>query len=317
MTPLDTIRQANAILDLTDPKNPKEPEWPEAEFIVGNPPFLGGKLLRTGLGDEFVGALFKQYDGNVPAEADLVCYWFDKARRAIEVGAVKRAGLLATQGIRGGANQRVLQRIKESGDIFMAWSDRRWMLAGAAVRISIVGFDNGSEVSRKLNGENVRSINSSLSVGPDLTAARSLKDNLNLAFMGDTKGGSFDITGSLAEKMLESHNPHSKSNADVVKPWANGSDIVDRRRGMWIIDFGKMPMEEAALYVLPFEFVNEKVRPQREKSKSTVDSWWLHERPRPKMRAALTGSHATWLLQQHPNTACSFGYHRMSCRIIN
>ena len=74
LTPLDTIRQTDAILDLSDPDNPAEPEWPAAEFIVGNPPFLGGKLLRTGLSDEYVDALFIQYNGKVPAEADLVCY---------------------------------------------------------------------------------------------------------------------------------------------------------------------------------------------------------------------------------------------------
>ena len=135
LTPLDTIRQTDAILDLTYPEHPAEPEWPAAEFIVGNQPFLGGKLLRTGLSDEYVEALFKQYDGKVPAEADLVCYWFDKAQRTIEAGKAKRAGPLATQGIRGGANRRVLQRIKETGDIFVAWSDHPWVLEGAAVHI--------------------------------------------------------------------------------------------------------------------------------------------------------------------------------------
>ena len=50
LTPIETIRQMDAILDLSDPEHPKEPEWPEAEFIVGNPPFLGGKRMRQGLG---------------------------------------------------------------------------------------------------------------------------------------------------------------------------------------------------------------------------------------------------------------------------
>ena len=289
LTPLDTIRQTDATLDLTDPEHPAEPEWPAAEFIVGNPPFLGGKLLRTGLSDEYVDALFKQYDGKVPAEADLVCYWFDKAQRAIAAGNASRVGLLATQGIRGGANRMVLQRIKETGDIFMAWSDRPWVLEGAAVRISIVGFDDGSELDRALNGATVQSINSSLSIGADLTAAQRLKDNLSVAFMGDTKGGPFDIPGTLAQQMLDSPNPHGKSNSEVVKPWVNGRDIVERGRGMWIIDFGDMGIEDAALYEVPFEYVNERVRPQREKSKSTTRAWWSHERPRPEMRKALEG----------------------------
>ncbi len=77
-------------------------------------------------------------------EADLCCYWFEKARRQIEEGKCQRAGLLATQGIRGGANRDVLKRIKETGDIFFAESDRDWILDGADVHVSMVGFDDGS-----------------------------------------------------------------------------------------------------------------------------------------------------------------------------
>ncbi len=289
LTPLDTIRQTDAILDLSDPEHPAEPEWPAAEFIVGNPPFLGGKLLRTGLSDEYVDALFDWYDGRVPAEADLVCYWFDKAQRMIETGQVKRAGLLATQGIRGGANRRVLQRIKETGDIFMAWSDHPWVLEGAAVHISIVGFDDGSESDRELDGHPVAAINANLTVGVDLTAAKRLRENLGIAFMGDTKGGPFDIPGDLAQQMLNSANPHSRSNAEVVRPWVNGRDITDRRRGMWIIDFGDMSLEQAALYEAPFEYVNAHVKPMRANNRRALyaNNWWWHMEPRPGMRKAL------------------------------
>ena len=120
-------------------------------MIVGNPPFLGGKRLRTELGDDYVERSSQLYDGRVPREADLVTYWFERARALIGAGQVRRAGLLATQGIRGGANRRVLERIKESGDIFCAWRDRPWILDGAAVRVSMVGFDDGSEQRRLLN----------------------------------------------------------------------------------------------------------------------------------------------------------------------
>ena len=75
--------------------------------------------------------------------------------------------------------------------------------------------------------------------------------------MGDTKGGPFDISGTLAQQMLGSSNPHGKSNSEVVRPWVNGRDIVDRGRGKWIIDFADMPIEDAALYEVPFEYVNE------------------------------------------------------------
>ena len=123
----------DAIVDLTDPADPKEPEWPKVDFIIGNPPFLGGKFLRRELGDEYVDRLLALWKDRVPAEADLCCYWFEKARGQIAAGHCKRAGLLATQGIRGGANREVLKRIKETGDIFFAVSDRAWVLDGASV----------------------------------------------------------------------------------------------------------------------------------------------------------------------------------------
>ena len=290
LTPLDTIRQTDAILDLSDPAQPAEPEWPAAEFIVGNPPFLGGKLLRTGLSDEYVDALFNWYDQRVPAEADLVCYWFDKAQRMIETGKVKRAGLLATQGIRGSANRRVLQRIKETGDIFMAWSDHPWVLEGAAVHISIVGFDDGTEANRVLDGRPVAAINANLTSGADLTVARKLSSNLNIAFQGPVKVGAFDIPGALAKEMLDSPNPHNKSNRVVISPWVNGKDITDRPRGMWIIDFGAMAHDEAALYEAPFEYVNAHVRPVREKNRDRQRRtyWWRLGRSGEDLRSAVS-----------------------------
>ena len=86
---LENIHHTDAILDLSDPSHPKEPAWPDADVIVGNPPFLGGKLLRTKLGDAYVDALFQVYLGRVSAEADLVCYWYEKARAMVEMGEVK------------------------------------------------------------------------------------------------------------------------------------------------------------------------------------------------------------------------------------
>ena len=258
---------------------------------MGNPPFLGGKLLRTNLSDEYVDVLLDWYAGRVPGEADLVCYWFDKARIMLESGLARRAGLLATQGIRGSANRRVLRRIKETGDIFMAWSDHPWILDGAAVHISMVGFDGGFEPTRHLNGSPVESINANLSTGADLTLAARLAENAGIAFMGDTKGGPFDIPASLATEMIASPNPHNSSNAEVIKPWVNGRDITDRPRGMWIIDFADMPAEQAALYEAPFEYVNAHVKPMRENNRRALyaTQWWWHMEPRPGMRKALGG----------------------------
>ena len=146
-----TIIQQDAVLAYDAAGKPMEPTWPQADVIIGNPPFLGGNRIRQELGDTYVEALFGVYAGCVPASADLVCYWFEKARALVENGSVQRVGLLATQGIRGGANRRVLERIKETGDIFWAQSDRNWVLNGAMVHVSMVGFDDGTEQKRELN----------------------------------------------------------------------------------------------------------------------------------------------------------------------
>ncbi|HUY90253.1 MAG TPA: DNA methyltransferase [Pirellulales bacterium] len=290
LEPIESIRLMDAIIDLSDPEHPKEPEWPAADFIVGNPPFLGGKLLRTNLGDEYVRTMFATWDGRVPHEADLCCYWFEKARRQIELGKCHRAGLLATQGIRGGANRKVLEATKATGDIFFAVSDRDWILDGAAVHVSMVGFDNGTESRRELDGVLVRTINANLRATADTTKAQRLGENLRLSFMGDTKGGAFDIPEDIAFEMLRIPNPDGCANSDVIVPWANGLDVTRRSRGMWIIDFGvNMPVHKAALYAAPYEYLEKRVRPEREKNKrqSYREKWWVHVEPRPAMRAAM------------------------------
>ena len=290
LTPLDTIRRMDAILDYDSNGNPVEPDWPDAEFIVGNPPFLGSQMLRSNLGDNATEAMYGIYDGRVPGSADIVCYWFEKARAKIESGECNRAGLLATQGIRGGENRRVLERIKATGDIFMAHSDHPWVLEGAAVHVSIVGFDNGAETERKLDAKPVAVINPNLTAGVNLTKARGLKENAGIGFKGIEKGGPFDIPGHLAMVMLNHPNPDGRDNRYVVKPWVNARDTTARPRGMWIIDFQDMTLEEAALYESPFEYVNTHVRPAREKNRElrTRIHWWRFRRSGDDVRTAIS-----------------------------
>ena len=305
LPPLDVIENRDAILNLSDPSHPVEPDWPDATFIVGNPPFLGGKLMRAYLGDAYVEALFAVYTGRVRAEADLVTYWFEKARAMIAAGRVRRAGLLATQGIRGGASRRVLDRVCKSGAIFMARSDDPWILDGAAVHVSFVVFDDGSERERTLDGRPVAAINANLTADVDLTQARRLPENLGIAFMGDTKGGPFDVAGALAREWLRRPNPDGRDNREVVRPWVNGSDVTGRSREMYIVDFGtSMAREEAALYEAPFEYVRRAVEPTRSSNRRAAyaERWWLHVEPRTGMRAALAGLDrylATPILTKH------------------
>lgn len=292
LKPLDTIRETDAVLDLSDPENPREPDWPEATVIVGNPPFLGAKFLRANLGSEYVEALFKVYRGRVAGMADFCAYWHEKARTMVEAGEVDRVGLLATQGIRGGGSRQTLRRVKESGEIFLAWSDEPWVVEGAAVHVSIIGFDDGSEREKWLNGRRVDSINANLSTGADLTRAVRLSENAGIAFMADVKGGAFDISKEVALAMLAHPNPDGRSNADVIRPWVNGLDVTRRPRDMWIIDFGvSTPKAEAALYEAPFEYLKQYVEPTRSKVRRTsyATKWWLHVEPCSGMRAAVEG----------------------------
>ena len=299
LKPLETIECRDAILT---PEG-QEPEWPAADVVIGNPPFLGGKLLNTHLGDDYVSRIFKVYAGRVPAEADLVCYWFVKAGEHLDALRAKRVGLVSTNSIRGGANRRALQTAVEGCPIFEAWSDEPWVIDGAAVRVSLVCFarpEDGSAPApqRRLDGELVDAVHADLTArrggaGVDLTGVQRLYRNLGVAFMGDTKGGPFDVPGSQAREWLrEPVNPNGRPNSDVLGPWMNGMDVTRRPADKWIVDFGwKMVQEEAALYEAPFQHAREHVYPMRQRNRreSYREHWWRHVEPRQGMWRVLDG----------------------------
>ena len=291
LKPLDTIECRDAILT---PEG-EEPEWPEADVVIGNPPFLGGKLLRGTLGADYTDMLRKVYKRSIPAFADLVCYWFHKAGNLVSEGKITRAGLVATNSIRGGKNRSVLDRIVEHGTIFDAWSDEPWVVDGASVRVSLVCFGHeefGLPVS--LNGEKSSQIAADLTSGKaDLTKAGKLLTNRSVAFVGDQKSGPFDVSGEMAREWLRlPANPNGRPNADVLKPWVNGMDVTRRPAGKWIVDFGDTMSEtEAALYEMPFAYAQDHVwsMRQRSKVKGIQEVWWQHWCPRPEMWRALDG----------------------------
>ncbi len=294
LKPLDNIKLMDAILAYAADGKPVEPAWPAAEVIVGNPPFLGGGRLRGELGNSYVDALFSLYSESIPSFSDLVCYWFELARQQAIRNQSLRCGLLATNSIRGGVNRRVLERICDTGGIFYAWGDRDWILDGADVRVSMIGFDNGADHSRILDGKNVVRINPDLTSGIDLTTAGILPENLGIQFEGTKKGADFDISSALAEEMLKQPpNETGRSNHDVVKPWMNAYDVTRSNRERWIIDFGTdMSLEDAMRYHAPFAHVERYVRPKYAESRP---KWWLHERTRPEMRIAdLDDDMQTW-----------------------
>ena len=290
LKPLDGIEHRDALLNADG----SEADWPTADVIVGNPPFLGGSVMRGELGADYVETLRQTYDGRVPGGADLVTYWFEKARAQIAAGKLQAAGLVSTNSIRGGANRKVLERIVDTTRIFEAWSDEEWVNDGAAVRVSLVGFGPffGVDRSNRLDGEEVASIHADLtaSEGLDLTKAIRLQENASTAYLGMKKGGNFDIQGETAFLWLKQPNPNGRPNSDVVKPWVNGTDIVKRRLDKWIIDFGnEIPENAAALYELPFGYVLENVKPEREKNNREIRRryWWRFSEPMPALRRAV------------------------------
>ncbi|MBK8901688.1 MAG: class I SAM-dependent DNA methyltransferase [Anaerolineaceae bacterium] len=291
LRPLRNIRRMDAILAYDENGRPVEPEWPEADVIVGNPPFLGSQRMRQELGDKYLADLHKLYGDRIPGQSDLVCYWFEKARHMIEVDVLTRVGLLATNSIRGGANRTVLDRIKATGDIFIGWSDNPWILDGAAVRVSIVGFDKGTETNKHLDGKSAAMINSDLTSAVDITIAKRLEENSNLAFQGPVKVGAFDIEPSIAQTMLAQSNNEPVPNSDVVKPWMNGSDITRRPRGMYIIDFGELTLEEATKYEAPFKYVEKNIKPEREANRDYQRRtyWWRLGRSGGDLKLATSG----------------------------
>ena len=182
LKPLDTIECRDAILT---PDN-TEPDWPEADVVIGNPPFLGGKLLITTLGEDYVSKIFTTYAGRVPAEADLVCYWFEKAGQQIAAGKATRAGLVATNSIRGHANRRALQAATETaadlrGVERRAVDDRRGGRSGVVWSASRAPTTSPCPDAR-LDGQPVDEIYTDLTarcggVGVDLTVVRRLPEN--------------------------------------------------------------------------------------------------------------------------------------------
>src|SRR5206468_2442820 len=113
-------------------------------------------------------------------------------------------------------------------------------------------------------GKRVGTINPNLTTATDVTQARALSANARLAYMGDTKGGAFDIEFETAQRMLEAPNVNGRPSSDVVVPWCNGLDVTRRLRGTWIIDFGTSASEEtASLYEAPFAHARLHVFPER------------------------------------------------------
>ena len=186
----------------------------------------------------------------------------------------------------------MLRRINDTGGIFWAIADKDWILDGANVHVSLVGFDDGEEKSRVLDGEVVAEIHNDLTSSAKITEALPLRENQELSFIGSAAHGPFDMDESTAHRMLATTgNPNGRPNSDVVRPVISGIDIVQGPRRKWTVDFGTLSEEESANYAAPFEHVRTHVYPVRAKNRRSnyASKWWQYGEVRPGMRKALEG----------------------------
>lgn len=289
---LDGIANRDALIDEVART---QAQWPVADVVVGNPPFLGSQNMLGELHPDYVDEVRKVFDGTVPGSSDLVCYWFYRCADQIEKGLLRAGGLVATNSIRGGTNRLALERIQAVATITSAWSDEPWALDGAAVRVSLICFTAAPQSDEKplLDGRHVKQIHSDLTGDTiDITTAKRLVENMGVAFQGPVKVGSFDIEGDLARSWLSGlTNPNGSSNGDVLRPWTNGMDITRRPSGTWIIDFDELSEEAAAQYEAPFEHVRKSVRPERLRNRDTQrrENWWRLGRSGSEYKRAARG----------------------------
>jgi len=298
---LETIENRDALLETVESHDGETAEsltlpatWPAADFIIGNPPFIGDKRMREELGDEYTETLRRIYRAVVPGGADFVCYWFAKLLAQNELG-VKRVGLVSTQMIRRGRNNEVIRSLTASGfRLFDVWQNEPWHDNGALVRTSIVCLlaPNERPDTLRIDSKPTDRINVDLSGGLDLSGVQPLAANAGLSINGVSRAGRFNVPEATALDWLLLPNPNGRPNSDVLSPTWGADDLGGYWSGEWLIDFGcDMAEQDAALYAAPFEWIEEYVKPVRAVNNRPTrrDKWWIHGEPRRGMRQMLVG----------------------------
>jgi hypothetical protein len=261
--------------------------WPEADAIIGNPPFLGGKRIRAELGNKYIEAIFETFP-DTHNFADLCCYWFRRAHEKVKNGA--RAGLVGTNMVRRGYNRRAsLDYITQNGGhIHDAVSSQQWS-GDASVHVSIVNWSSERPNQCKLDGELVKEINSFLKDTVDTSDAIRLKSNSGRSFIGvQPTGKGFEVADEEGEQWIRA-NPR---NREVLRRYLIAKDLARNPNGKpscWIIDFNEMTLEEAEEFQLPFKKVVADVKPQRDKVRRehVRKYWWKLQERRQGMRTAI------------------------------
>ena len=280
----------------------RKAEWPQADFIVGNPPFIGAASMRAALGDGYVQALRGAWP-EVPESADFVMFWWHHAARQVAAGAVRRMGLITTNSLRQTFNRRVVQAALDAGaHLHMAVPDHPWVDAanGAAVRIAMTVLAAGPgegqllAVAHEQAGEfgemavaldeQQGFIHADLRVGANVAAAQHLRAMQGISSPGvKLHGAGFIVTPEQAEAL---------NSPALVHPYRNGRDLTDKPRGVMVIDaFGLSAEALRDQHPAVYQWLQERVKPERDQNNRATyrDNWWLFGEPRKDMRPALAG----------------------------
>lgn len=275
--------------------------WPEADFIVGNPPYMGQGRQREAFGDGYVDALRGAY-ADVPDSADYVMYWWHRAAEAVASGRTVRAGLITTNSITQAQNRPVVERAAEAGArVIWTVPDHPWIdergAADVRVALTVIAKEPVSatlvrvdDSARPIAEVTVERLNGDLTAHADVATASAdpLRANSALASPGfKLHGSGFILPADEARRLLALDPRH----AQIVKPYLNGRDLTSRTRGVYVIDFGMRGRREAEGYPVPFDVVRSRVKPERaaNNDRSTRDKWWRFGRNREELRAALDG----------------------------
>ncbi len=287
-----------------DYAKPRATKWPEAEFIVGNPPFIGVRKIKSALTTEYVEALRLAYK-NVPSTVDFVMYWWAKAAELVKSKKVRRFGLITTNSITQDYSRKLIESYlsgeKPKISLVFATTNHPWVDAsdGAAVRIAMTVASNRKaknprilEASGTPNERTVfvDRINSRLSDVPDFSDLKPLRSNFRMCFQGVVPAGDgFKLSEPDARAVMPRLNEVEK---EKIRRYYIGKDIIDRPRFYSIIDlFGIEYKQLKTQFPTLFAYLLDRVKPIRdENTRSQYKKlWWIFAEPRPALRRALEG----------------------------
>lgn len=293
--------------------NPRQAVWPKANFIVGNPPFIGAGAMRGTLGDGYVDALRGNWP-KVPESADFVMWWWHHAAEQVRAGQAERFGFITTNSLRQTFNRRVVQQATDDGRLSLVYAvpDHPWVdnANGAAVRIAMTVAAPGQHEGRLQTVESETQgdfgevavslserrgqIHADLSVGANVAGVGPLRAMLGVSSPGvKLHGAGFIVTRQQAASLGLGTVPGLERH---IREYRNGRDLTAKPRDVQVIDmFGLTADEVRQRFPAAYQFLLERVKPVRDAKGSTKDGagyakqWWLHGKPRQEMRRQLHG----------------------------